>query len=1121
MDFQQLINKYKPDPRIRNLVKDLQLNDNEHLIHNLCGSFYPFLAFCVMQELGKPALFVLDTKEDAAYFLNDLQMFKNAVACGSQAPEILFFPRSSRSAFLYEETDSTEVQLRAEVLEAVHNPGRVCWIVTWPEALTEKVVTRGVLESNTFQLKVGEKVNLDFMLDFLIDLGFERTDYVLEPGQFSIRGGIADVFSFANETPYRIVFDDEEVESIREFSPVSQLSAKRVAEIALVPNVRFIDENASRVPFPEFMPSNSIVWIHDPLFVRERLNADYEKAKEAAESVADFDGQPLMTPELFCSGDEMLESFMKMKRVVHSRMRDSNAHNVAYQISPQPPFSKNFDLILADLMEKKQQGYTSYIYFSSARQAERLYQVFEDISQGKAKELYFPLYFPIHEGFVDNEAKIACYTDHQIFDRYHKFRLRDGYERREAVTLKEIMDLKPGDFVTHIDHGVGRFDGLERMEVNGKVHEAVRLVYKDGDILYVSIHSLHRIAKYSGKDGAVPVMHRLGGNAWKNLKEKTKKKVKEIAIDLIRLYAKRKMAEGFAYTPDTYLQAELEASFVYEDTPDQEKATRDVKADMEAPHPMDRLICGDVGFGKTEIAIRAAFKAACDGKQVGILVPTTILALQHFQTFTERLDGFPVRVSYINRFKSAAEIKEILKDVKAGKIEILIGTHRLLSKDVEFQDLGLLIIDEEQKFGVAAKEKIRELRENIDTLTLTATPIPRTLQFSLMGARDLSIINTPPANRYPIRTELCPFNEDVMKEAIEYEMSRDGQVFFIHNRVQNIRDIADLVRRLCPGARVAIGHGQMEGHDLEKIMVGFISGRYDVLVATTIIESGLDIPNANTIIINQAQNFGLSDLHQMRGRVGRTNKQAFCYLITPSLSLLTEDARKRLKAITEFSDLGSGFNIALRDLDIRGAGNILGAEQSGFIHDMGFETYMKILQEAIEELREKELSDLPIASVSMSYVSECTIESDLGIFLPGHYVPDSAERIALYRNLAGVKNEEELMSYQDALLDRFGPLPEEAQELLSATRLKWLAKDLGIEKVVLRNGTFTAWFVSDHESKYYQGEMFAKVIDFVKIHPKACRMREIADKLTLIFPNVNYAHIALHLLRKVSGNPIA
>ena len=787
----------------------------------------------------------------------------------------------------------------------------------------------------------------------------------------------------------------------------------------------------------------------------------------------------------------------------HSLFPETN--DLHFNTTPQPSFNKNFDLLLANLAENSESGITNIILADNPKQVERLQSIFEDIrgNRGKTGDLDFlPLNLSLHEGFIDKDLKLACYTDHQIFERYHKFRIKESYSSKQALTIKEIYDLQPGDYVTHIDHGIGRYDGLEKIENNGRQQEAIRLIYQNQDILYVSIHSLHRITKYTGKEGAVPSLNRLGSNVWNKLKSKTKQRVKDIAKDLIKLYAERKAADGFRFSPDTYLQNELEASFIYEDTPDQVKTTQDVKKDMEESYPMDRLVCGDVGFGKTEIAIRAAFKAVTDSKQVAVLVPTTILALQHYKTFRDRLGEFPCRVDYINRFKSAKEQHKTLKDLVDGKIDILIGTHRIVSKDVMFKNLGLLVIDEEQKFGVSTKEKLKQMKVNVDSLTLTATPIPRTLQFSLMGARDLSIINTPPPNRYPIQTEIHPFGEEIIRDAISYEISRGGQAFVVNNRVQNILEVAGLIQRMVPDARIAIGHGQMDGHKLENIMLDFIEGRYDVLVATTIIESGLDIPNVNTIIINDAQNYGLSDLHQLRGRVGRSNRKAFCYLLAPPLSVLTDEARKRLKAIEEFSEIGSGFNIAMRDLDIRGAGNILGAEQSGFISEIGFEMYHKILDEAIQELKASDFSELYRNEIQRDFVRECQIETDLEILLPDSYIGSITERLSLYKELDNIEGEENLMKFQDKLIDRFGTVPPQTQELIHTIRLRWLAKELGIEKLVLKNGMMVCYFVSNQESAYYQTDVFSAVLRFVQANPTTCRMKESNDKLTLTFQNI-------------------
>jgi len=902
------------------------------------------------------------------------------------------------------------------------------------------------------------------------------------------------------------------VESIRTFDPASQLSVQNLHRITLLPNVQDRQLKEERISFLDYLPAKTLWWLTDVELIHNHLVSEYEKALN---TFGKIDNEQMLPPEqLFIDGRHFTEKISGLRTLefAPSSFFDK-AKIVLFHQSPQPAFNKKFDLLSENLRQKTTDGFQPFILSDNTKQIERLHAIFEDMSQTTAPVQFSPVEISLATGFIDHDLKILCYTDHQLFERYHKFHLREGFGRKEALSIKELYNLSPGDYVTHIDHGVGRFDGLQVIENNGKKQEAVRLIYKNGDLLYVNIHSLHRIAKYVGKDGTPPQLNRLGSGAWNRLKNKTKSKVKDIARDLIKLYAQRKAVQGYAFDPDSYMQNELEASFIYEDTPDQLKATRDVKQDMEQEHPMDRLICGDVGFGKTEIAIRAAFKAVADSKQVAVLVPTTILALQHFKTFSDRLKNFPASIDYLNRFKSAKQQKETLQKLKDGQIDILIGTHRILSKDVGFKNLGLFIIDEEQKFGVSAKEKIRQMKVHVDTLTLTATPIPRTLQFSLMGARDLSIINTAPPNRYPVQTELRSFNPHTIREAIRYEISRGGQVFFLHNRVQNIKHVYDMLKKFIPDARIAIAHGQMEGHKLEKVMLDFVEGLYDVLLATTIIESGLDIPNANTIIINDAQNYGLSDLHQLRGRVGRSNKKAFCYLLTPPLASLPQNARKRLKTITEYADLGSGFNIAMRDLDIRGAGNILGAEQSGFISEIGIEMYQKILDEALMELKETEFQDLfAKEKEQQDFVRECQLETDLEIFIPADYVSSAPERLTLYKELDNIKTEEALIAFRQKLQDRFGPLPQATEDLLDALRLRWRAQKLGFEKLILKFNKMTGVFTGSDDADFFQSEIFGKIIEAIKSHSDCCEIKEKKEKLTLVFENIGSVEMALNKL---------
>ncbi|MGK0385101.1 MAG: transcription-repair coupling factor (superfamily II helicase), partial [Bacteroidia bacterium] len=984
MTKDELVELFEASGRTDDLKSALKQDRAKVRLRGVAGSAYAFLAAEVIKKSNEHHLFVLSDQEAAAYFLSDLELLMGK-------KKVLFYPMSYRRPYELEETDNSNVIQRGEVLNALQAGTSQQLIVTYSKALTEKVISKKTLRKSTFGVSVGEEIDLDFINEMLYEFHFERVDQVYEPGQFAIRGGIVDVFSFAQELPYRIELFGDEVDSIRAFDPAEQLSIKSLRKATIVPNVQDEILLADKVPFFDFISGKTTIWTQDIDDLKLQVEEELKEAKISFDNLSSVVGQSKPSDK-YVNVDEILAS-LEARRVVEFGQRTfyKDSVEVQFSMAAQPVVNKDFNLLQQILIENKKQGYQNILLVDNPGQIERLISIFDDLPLPQGTRMEKPFFtsmmMSIHEGFVNHEMKVACFTDHQIFERYHRFRLRQGYKRgKEAFTLKELSGLNPGDFVTHIDHGVGKFAGLEKIDVNGKLQETIRLVYRDNDILYVSIHSLHRITKYSSKDGAEPKINKIGSPVWKTLKAKTKKQVKDIAKDLIKLYAERRSKKGFAFTPDTYLQTELEASFIYEDTPDQEKATVAFKADMEKEYPMDRLICGDVGFGKTEIAIRAAFKAVADGKQVAILVPTTILALQHARTFKARLKEFPCNVDYINRLKTRKQQTDTLKRVAEGQVDILIGTHRIVGKDVNFKDLGLLIIDEEQKFGVSVKEKLKRMKVNVDTLTLTATPIPRTLQFSLMGARDLSVINTPPPNRHPVITELHTFSEELIRDAVQYEVSRGGQVFFVNNRVQNIKEVAGMISRLCPDVRVCVGHGQMEPAMLEDTMMRFIEGEYDVLVATTIIESGLDISNANTIIINNANNFGLSDLHQMRGRVGRSNKKAFCYLLAPPTTMLSSEAKKRLKAIEEFSDLGSGFNIAMRDLDIRGAGNLLGAEQSGFISDIGIEMYHKILDEAVQELKESEFKELFKDEPKREFVRECQVDTDLEILFPDTYV---------------------------------------------------------------------------------------------------------------------------------------
>jgi len=1047
---------------------------------NLVGSSLSFVLFDIFKRTGQTLLFVGDDKEQAAYLLNDLELL-----LGQE--QVLFFPSSYRRPYQTEETDNANVLLRAEVLSQLQQGARV--VVSYSEALFEKVLTRQQLDKNTLTLKRGEHLSLDTLNETLFEYQFQRVDFVSEPGEFSVRGGIVDVFSFSNDTPYRIEFFSDVVESIRTFDVETQLSLQQVSSVVIIPNIESKVAGEQRTSFLSLLPEETLIFVEDFELFAPKWEKMYQKAQEA---FAALKGEIAHLPpeELFCNAQEGLRDFAQryVVRVNPHNPQEIVGKGVSFAMRPQPSFNKRFELLLEHFKEKYNEGYTNYICCVSAQQAQRFLDIFEELHQQVPCEL---LELSLSEGFTDTANKINCYTDHQILERYHKFNIRNGYAKKQAITLKELHQLTIGDYVTHIDHGIGKYAGLQKIDIEGKKQEAIKLIYGDRDVLYVSIHSLHKISKYNGKDGAPPRLYKLGSSAWKALKQKTKARVKQIAFNLIQLYAKRREAVGYAFAPDSYLQKELEASFIYEDTPDQSKATLEVKQDMERARPMDRLVCGDVGFGKTEVAIRAAFKAVDNGKQVAVLVPTTILAFQHYQTFCERLKELPVRVEYLNRFRTAKEKNQVLADLASGKVDILIGTHQIVNEKVKYKDLGLLVIDEEQKFGVAVKDKLKTLRENIDVLTLTATPIPRTLQFSLMAARDLSVITTPPPNRYPIESQIISFNEEVIRDGIAYELQRGGQVFFIHNRVENIKEVAGMIQRLIPDAKIGIGHGQMEGKQLEEVMLAFINGDYDILVATTIIESGLDVPNANTIFIHNAQHFGLSDLHQMRGRVGRSNKKAFCYFITRNLSELPEDSRKRMQAIAQFSDLGSGIHIAMKDLEIRGAGDLLGGEQSGFINDIGFDAYQKILQEAVTELKENEFAELYADEAQQAvYLTDTQLDSDFELLYPDNYINSITERLNLYNELSNLKNEEELSQYEYRLIDRFGALPPQARDLLNSVRIKWLATQMGIERLVMKQGKMLGYFIADQQSKFYQSGTFQRVLAFVQRNSDKCHLNE-------------------------------
>ena len=1081
-------------------------------------------------------LVIAPSKEEAFYMANDLEALLASDPSegeeGEAAPmRVMLFPTSYRKAYNYDpdQTENANVIMRSEVVKELSS-GRPALVVSYAEALSEKVVSSRRLVRETVRVARGDEVDMWQLVDRLQELGFEREDFVVEPGQLAVRGGIVDVFSYGSEQPFRIEFFDNTVDSLRLYDVVSQLSIKQLDRIEVLPNFDGVgpaQTEERRVSLVDYFGTSDVVWTSSLMLVSERIEqllADTRKAHAEASARHTLALAP--PDDIAASANEFLHSLLATRIVEYGNSHYfSNALRIAANSEPQPVLGKQFDLLRQNLAAYAEQGYDLLVAVSNDQQQRRLEKIFAEWqadgqSAVPAPAVPLPKFVVLNlsHGFIDHEQRLLCYTDHEIFERYHKYTVRDLRANHEALTLKELFELKPGDYVTHIDYGVARFSGLEKVTTDGRSQELIRLIYKGGDVLYISIHGLHKISRYVGREGEAPQLNRLGSNTWQALKQKTKRQVKDIARDLIALYAKRKASRGFAFGADCSLQEQLEASFLYEDTPDQLKATLAVKRDMEDSAPMDRLVCGDVGFGKTEVAIRAAFKACCDSKQVAVLVPNTILAFQHFNTFSDRLKGMPVRVDYLNRFRTTKEKNQIYKDVESGKIDILIGTHAITNKNLKFKDLGLLIVDEEQKFGVSVKEKLKQMKVGVDCLTLTATPIPRTLQFSLMGARDLSIIQTPPPNRQPIETELSDFSEELIRDAITFEMSRGGQTFFVSNRVENLPEMAGLVQRLVPDARVAMAHGQMEGKEAEETLMRFLEGDVDVLVATSIVENGLDIPNANTMIINNAQQFGLSDLHQMRGRVGRSNRKAFCYLLIPSYLTLTPDAQRRLKAIEEFSTVGSGFNIAMRDLDIRGAGNILGAEQSGFISEIGYDMYHKILNEAIEELKESDFRDLFAAEAQekKEFVSECTIETDLEVLLPDDYVTSVSERLLLYRQLNDLVTDAELADFRRQLIDRFGPLPEATDALVQTIVLRRMGKEFGIEKLVLKQGRMVCHLVSNPDNPFYQSPNFAKMIAYIQAHPQRVRLKESPGRLTLSIDGVPTIDAAIQRLRELT-----
>ncbi|MBR06983.1 MAG: transcription-repair coupling factor [Rickettsiales bacterium] len=1085
-------------------------------LKGMAGSFDAVFGAAHAAIHKKTNIFILHDKEEANYFLNDLRNFL-------PEEQLLLFPSSYKKPYQFEETENANILQRAEVLnQIISQPNEPHQVITYPDALYEKVINKRSLQDNTFVATVGEKLDIEFLSELLTSYDFERTDFVYEAGQFAVRGGIIDVYSFAHDYPYRLELFGDEIESIREFDPESQLSSKSLHVVTLIPNVQTRLLKEERQSFFDFAPKDTVIWLKDYRETLDLIEKGFLKAVDSFDQIMKVSGytQVVFKPvDLFDSEksfDKLLSNFNRVEFGNRFYLKPEDEYNLG--IRPQPHFHKNFNLLAEDLYQYQVKNFKKVITAESFKQLERLESIFKEINP----ELNFSgVGASLREGFIDDHHEFVCYTDHQIFDRFHQYKAKEKFSKSKSLTLRELKTLQPGDYVVHIDYGVGRFAGLDTVDVAGNKQEALRLIYRDDDLLYVSIHSLHKVSKYSSKDSEPPSMSKLGTQDWENKKKKVKKKVKDIAKDLINLYAKRKAAPGFSYPDDSYLQAELESSFLYQDTPDQALATEDVKKDMEQGHPMDRLVCGDVGFGKTEIAIRAAFKAVDGGKQVAVLVPTTILAMQHFRTFEGRLSDFPVTVDYINRFKTTKEINDIKKRVKEGKIDILIGTHRIVNKDIEFKDLGLMIIDEEQKFGVKVKDRLKEMRVNVDALTLTATPIPRTLHFSLMGARDLSIISTPPPNRRPVTTEIHDFNEEIIRDAVSHELRRGGQVFVVHNRVGDIEQIGNIIFRLVPDAKIGIAHGQMDGKQLEKVMLKFIEGEYDVLVSTNIIESGLDIPNANTIIINRAHMFGLSDLHQMRGRVGRSNTKAYCYLITPPSSALSADSRKRLTTLEEFSDLGDGFKVAMRDLDIRGAGNLLGAEQSGFVNDMGFEVYHKILDEAVAELKETEFKELFQDEMDHqkfhALKEECIIETDLEILIPQNYVSNISERLNLYSRMDNLKTEDELEKFITGMQDRFGPLPDAAEDLMSSVRLRWAAIKLGFEKVTIKNEIMRCYLSDAKDEAYFQSDIFGGVLQYIQSMPRRCAMKDVKKKLIISVKEISGIDEALQVLKQMDS----
>lgn len=1133
MNLDVLMNSYTNDSRIFSIADEIVLSEPKHIhLSGLHGSASQFIFSAVFNHSSASQLnhlIILRDAEEAAYFHNTIENITGAL-------DIFYFPSSFKTKKNFHQLNSSHVMLRTEALTKISSGGNRKVMVTYPEAIFEKVILSTTLSQNIISFKTTQTINVDELMARFVDHGFTRSDFVYEPGQFAMRGGILDIYSYGNEKPYRIELFGNEIDSIRLFDPETQLSERKLSEVKIIPNIETQFSSGEKVSLLNFLPENTTVWCEDWEFIKDKIGQEYADVEEFVNSQSagsvnkstgntsrqedenDLNEKKDISLSDFVKG-EVLQNQIKEHTIIEfgNKTFFAKEKEIHFSITQQLAFNRQFKLLIENLKEYESRKYSIYIFAENPKQLERLHSIFAD----QNTEIQFvPIPVSIHEGFVDNDLKIVCYTDHEIFQRYHKYRVKQAFNKNKALTLKMLRELQPGDYVTHIDHGVGVYSGLQKIEANGVVQESVRIIYKDRDLLYVNISSLHKISKYSGKEGTIPKMNKLGSDVWNKLKDKTKKQVKDIATDLIKLYAQRKSHKGFAHSPDNYMQTELEASFIYEDTPDQNKATLDVKHDMEKESPMDRLVCGDVGFGKTEVAIRAAFKTCLDGKQAAILVPTTILAYQHYKTFGERLSDFPVTVDYINRFKTSKEKKETLQNLQEGKIDIIIGTHSLLGKEVKFKDLGLMVIDEEQKFGVAAKEKLKQLRTTVDSLTLTATPIPRTLQFSLMGARDLSIINTPPPNRQPIQTEVHVFNQDFIRDAIYYEVERGGQVFFIHNRVNGLLEIKNLIQGLCPDLSIAYAHGQLEGTKLEETILDFIDQKYDVLICTNIVESGVDIPNVNTIIVNNAHHFGLSDLHQLRGRVGRSNKKAFCYLLSPPMSTLTADSRKRLTTLEQYSDLGSGFQIAMRDLDIRGAGNMLGGEQSGFIAEIGFEMYQKILDEAIRELKRNEFKELFKEEIQKQddYVSDCTIDTDLEILIPDEYVESITERLSLYSRLDNCENEKELEELHKEMIDRFGAIPPQVEDLFTTVRCRKIAVELGFEKMILKHEVLKCFFVASPESPYFSSKTFERILDFIQTKTTKAKLKQVGKNGILIVRDIKTMKGLYMFLKQMEAN---